>query len=122
MTVMKKGAKREGKDDGPSNAAAGESEQSVYVLRLYVIGTSAHSTRAIVNIRKICEEHLTGRYELEVIDLLQHPGLAKVEQIIAAPTLIKKLPPPLRRFIGDMSEVERLLVGLDVHATRQGLG
>jgi circadian clock protein KaiB len=120
--MKKMGANRKGRDNGFSKPTARDSEQSVYVLRLYVIGTSAHSARAIVNIRKICEEHLTGRYELEVIDLLQHPALAKVDQIIAAPTLIKKLPLPLRRFIGDMTEVERILVGLDVRATRQGLG
>ncbi len=85
-----------------------------YVLRLYIIGNTPQSTRAITNIRKICEEHLEGRYELEVVDIAQHPILAKGEQIIAAPTLIKKLPLPLRRFIGDMSHTERILVGLDL--------
>jgi circadian clock protein KaiB len=85
-----------------------------YVLRLYVTGATQHSARAIVNIRKICEEHLQGRYDLEVIDICQHPTLAEGEQIIAAPTLIKQLPLPLRRFIGDMSQTERILVGLDL--------
>lgn len=85
-----------------------------YVLRLYVTGTTPHSTRAIVNIRKICEEHLQGRYDLEVIDIALNSTLATGEQIIAAPTLIKKLPPPLRRFIGDMSNTERILLGLDL--------
>ena len=85
-----------------------------YILRLYVTGTTPNATRAIVNIRKICEEHLHGRYELEVIDLSQRPGLAEGEQIIAAPTLIKNLPLPLRRFIGDMSKTERILIGLDL--------
>lgn len=85
-----------------------------YVLRLYVTGTTPRSMRAVVNIRKICEEHLRGRYNLEVIDILQHPTLAEGEQIIAAPTLIKKLPLPLRRFIGDMSQTERILLGLDL--------
>jgi circadian clock protein KaiB len=85
-----------------------------YVLRLYITGTTPHSTRAIVNIRKICEEHLEGRYELEVVDIAEHPTLAAGEQIIAAPTLIKKLPLPLHRFIGDMSHTERILLGLDL--------
>ena len=85
-----------------------------YILRLYVTGTTPHSLQAIVNIRKICEEHLAGRYDLEVIDIAQHPTLAEREQIIAVPTLIKKLPVPLRRFIGDMSQTERILLGLDL--------
>jgi circadian clock protein KaiB len=85
-----------------------------YVLRLYITGTTSQSTRAILNIRKICEEHLEGRYELEVVDISEHPALAIGEQIIAAPTLIKKLPLPLRRFIGDMSQTERILHGLDL--------
>lgn len=85
-----------------------------YVLRLYVTGVSPQSLRAITNIKQICEEHLQGRYDLEVIDLYQQPQLAEGEQIIAAPTLIKKLPPPLRRIIGDMSSTERVLVGLDL--------
>lgn len=88
-----------------------------YVLRLYVTGTTPHSARAIVNIRKICEVHLHGRYELEIVDISHHPTLAEGEQIIAAPTLIKKLPLPLRRFIGDMSQTERILLGLDVRKT-----
>jgi circadian clock protein KaiB len=79
-----------------------------------VIGTSPQSVRAISNIKKICEEHLKGRYELDVIDLHQQPQLAHGEQIIASPTLIKKLPLPLRRVIGDMSSEERVLVGLDL--------
>jgi circadian clock protein KaiB len=85
-----------------------------YVLRLYITGITPKSTQAIQNVRKICEENLKGRYELEVIDIYQQPVLAKDEQIIAAPTLIKKLPLPLRRLIGDMSDKERILVGLDL--------
>ena len=85
-----------------------------YVLRLYVTGMTARSTRAVENVRKICEAHLHGRYDLEVIDIYQQPTLAKGEQIIAAPTLIKKLPLPLRRVIGDLSSTERVLVGLDL--------
>lgn len=87
---------------------------SRYVLRLYLTGTTTLSARAVVNIRRICDEHLQGRYDLEVVDITQHPTLAEGEQIIAAPTLIKKLPLPLRRFIGDMSQTDRLLLGLDL--------
>jgi circadian clock protein KaiB len=83
-------------------------------LRLYVAGLSRLSLRAIENLKKICEENLQGRYELEVIDIYQQPVLAQGEQIIAVPTLIKKLPLPLRRFIGDLSQTEKILVGLDL--------
>ena len=93
----------------PHKAASGR-----YVLRLYVAGLMPKSTLAIANIRKICEENLQGQYELEVIDLYQQPQLAQGDQIVAVPTLIKKLPPPLRRIIGDMSNTERVLVGLDL--------
>ncbi|MBK7212933.1 MAG: circadian clock KaiB family protein [Bacteroidales bacterium] len=85
-----------------------------YVLRLYITGTTSRSVIAITNLKKICEEFLEGRYELEVIDLYQKPSLAKDEQIIAAPTLIKKLPLPFRRIIGDMSNKEKVLLGLDL--------
>jgi circadian clock protein KaiB len=97
-------------------AAAAAHDKARYVLRLYVTGTTLHSSRAIVNIRKICEEHLQGRYELEIVDISVHRSLVEGEQIIAAPTLIKKLPLPLRRFIGDMSQTERILLGLDLKA------
>jgi len=89
-------------------------ERHQYVLCLYVTGTTPRSMRAISNIRKICEDHLEGRYDLEVVDISQHPTLAEGEQIIAAPTLIKKLPLPLRRFIGDLSQTDRILLGLDL--------
>ncbi len=96
--------------------AASKKKEARYVLRLYVTGTTPRSTRAIANIREICEDHLKGRYELEVIDILQQPALAKGEQIVAAPTLVKQLPLPLRRFIGDMADIDRLLIGLDLRA------
>ena len=89
-----------------------------YVLKLYIAGMTPKSVRAISNIKLICEDYLKGRYNLEVIDLYQTPQLAKGEQIIAAPTLIKKLPLPLRRIIGDMSSTDRLLVGLDLRALK----
>lgn len=89
-------------------------EEEIYILRLYVTGTTPNSRRAIENVRKICEEHLQGRYELEIIDIYQQPELAKEGQIVAAPTLIKKLPLPLRKFIGDMSKTEKILLGLEL--------
>jgi len=93
----------------PSKAKSKE-----YILRLYVAGTTSRSIRAVANIKEICENSLKNRYDLEVIDIYQQPVLIKGEQIIAAPTLVKKLPPPLRKFIGDMSNTERILVGLDL--------
>jgi circadian clock protein KaiB len=90
-----------------------------YVLRLYVAGTTSKSIRAVANIKEICESSLKDRYDLEVIDIYQQPVLVKGEQIIAAPTLVKKLPLPLRKFIGDMSDIERILVGLDLRPKDQ---
>ena len=92
---------------------AGESE---FVLRLYVTGTTARSTRAVANLRQLCEQHLTDRYELEVIDIYQQPELAAREQLVALPTLIKRMPLPLRRLVGDLSNRQRLLAGLDLPA------
>jgi circadian clock protein KaiB len=94
--------------------AVNGSKHEKYVLKLYVSGSSPKSTRAISNIREICEQYLPGRYELEVIDIYQQPELARSEQIVAAPTLIKKLPIPLRRMIGDLTRTERIKVGLDL--------
>jgi circadian clock protein KaiB len=85
-----------------------------YVLKLFVTGSTPRSARAIENIRRICEERLQGRYELQVVDLYQQPALAAGEQIIAAPTLVKLLPTPLRRLVGDLSDEKRVLVGLDI--------
>ena len=90
-----------------------------YVLRLYVAGTTSKSIRAVANIKEICETSLKNRYDLEVIDIYQQPVLVKGEQIIAAPTLVKQLPLPLRKFIGDMSDTERILVGLDLRPRDQ---
>ena len=85
-----------------------------YVLRLYVTGMTQRSLEAIASIKAICEEHLAGRYDLEVVDIYKHPALAAGEQIIAAPTLIRQLPAPLRRLVGDLSDKDRVLIGLDV--------
>ena len=109
---MKKG--NESDSTAAFERAQKNAKSQFYTLRLYIIGSSPQSVRAIMNIKNICEVHLQGRYELEVIDLYQQPQLAKGEQIIASPTLIKNLPLPLRRIIGDMSNEERVLVGLDL--------
>ena len=90
-----------------------ESDRQVYVLRLYVTGASAVSARAIANLKALCEQRLKGRFQLEVIDILQNPALAEGEHIIAAPTLVRVLPAPLRRFIGDLSDLDVKLFGLD---------
>lgn len=106
------------KDPGDVTAeferALKDANQEHYVLRLYVTGMTPKSMSAINSVRKICEEHLKGRCELEVIDIYQQPDYAKTEQLIAAPTLIKKLPLPLRKFIGDMSNKDKILIGLDI--------
>jgi circadian clock protein KaiB len=87
-----------------------------YVLRLYVTGMTPRSTEAISAIKQLCEERLEGRYDLEVIDIYQHPQLAQDEQIVAVPTLVKELPAPLRRLIGNLSDRDRVLFGLDLRA------
>jgi circadian clock protein KaiB len=86
------------------------------VLRLYVAGQTVRSLAAITNLKRICQEHCAVRYVIEVIDLLENPQLARADQIVAIPTLVKKLPPPPRKVIGDLSNVERVLVGLDLHS------
>ena len=89
-------------------------DKQKYILRLYVAGITSKSKQAIENITRICEENLKGRYDLQIIDIYQRPTLAAQEQIIAAPTLIRKLPLPLRKFIGNMARKEKILVGLDL--------
>lgn len=93
-------------------AALKERGEQRYLLRLYVAGTTPRSARAIANIRKICEEKLQGRYDLEVVDIYQRPDVADGEQIIAVPTLVKRLPLPLRKVIGDLSDKNQVIVGL----------
>jgi len=89
-------------------------EEACYVLRLYIAGNTTKSANAILNLKEICEQRLKGRYRLEVIDIYQQPDAARTEQIIATPTLIKTLPAPMRRIIGDLSKTERILIGLDL--------
>lgn len=94
--------------------AIAESPDARFVLRLYVSGMTACSRQAIENIRQLCEEHLAGRYDLEIIDIYQQPALAKEGQVVAAPTLVKKLPLPLRKIIGDMGDPGRIMVVLGI--------
>ena len=95
------------------------SRQGTYVLRLYVSGSTLKSALAVENIKRICEQHLKHRYDLEVIDIYQQPNLARDEQIVTVPTLIKRLPPPQRRLIGDLSNLEKVLFGLDLGMREQ---
>ena len=106
----------------PKKALSTARTRAKYLLRLYVTGTTGKSVRAIQNVRRICEEHLKGLYDLEVVDIYKNLPLARGDQIIAAPTLIKRLPAPLRRLIGDMSDEQRVLVGLDIRPQGGGRG
>ena len=101
---------------GKGKKAITDSTEEIWDLRLYVAGQTRKSITAFANLKKICEEHLAGKYRIEVIDLLKNPRLAKGDQIIAVPTLVKKLPEPLRKIIGDMADTERVLVGLDIRS------
>ena len=95
-------------------AARKKSAKDEWILRLYVAGQSVRSAAALRNLEAICEEHLAGRYRIEVIDLLKHPQLARGDQIVAVPTLVRHLPPPMKKIIGDLSNQDRVLVGLDL--------
>lgn len=90
-------------------------KRAKYILRLYVTGSTGRSLRAVHNLKKICEEHLPNEYDLEVIDIYKDPEAARAEQIVAAPTLVKKLPEPIRKFVGDLSNTQKILVGLDIY-------
>ena len=91
-----------------------ENKGEVWELRLYVAGQTPKSIRAFANLKRICEEYLAGKYRIEVVDLMENPQLAQRDQILAVPTLVRKLPPPIKKIIGDLSNTERVLVGLDV--------
>jgi circadian clock protein KaiB len=99
-------------------AATRAADPDLFELRLYVAGRTARSVAAFENLRRLCEEHLPGRYSIEVVDLLLHPQLAKGDQIVAIPTLVRKLPQPIRKVIGDLSNVERTLVGLQLRTQK----
>jgi circadian clock protein KaiB len=91
-----------------------ESADARWNLRLYIAGKTPKSVTALANLKKLCEAHLAGRYTLEVVDLVEHPELAKADQIVAIPTLVRQLPPPLKKIIGDLSNKDRVIVGLDL--------
>ena len=95
-------------------------ESDIWELRLYVAGQTPKSLAAFANLKRICEEHMAGKYRIEIIDLLENPALAKGDQILAIPTLVRKLPEPVRKIIGDLSNTERVLVGLDLRPATQG--
>lgn len=108
--------------DSDRHARESSRRTAEYVLRLYVAGSTTRSLRAIANLHRICEAHLQGRYELEVVDVYQQPHQAKLQQVFAAPTLVKELPLPLRRLVGDLSDTEKVLVGLAIQPKQRQAG
>lgn len=100
------------------NEKKNPSGDEVWELRLYVAGITPKSIEAFSNLKRICDEHLAGKYHIEVVDLLENPKLARGDQILAIPTLVRKLPPPLKKVIGDLSNTERVLVGLDLRPVK----
>lgn len=119
MTNKEENRKSDFKDSTADfEKALEKKEEDKYVLHLYVAGMGPRSMQAINNIKHIFEEYMPGKYQLEVIDIYQHPVFAKDGQIVAAPTLIKELPPPLRKLIGSMSDTERVLVGMDLKSKK----
>jgi circadian clock protein KaiB len=106
--------KRKPRSPGELEQVGSHSLQATYVLRLYINGSTLKSTLAVKNIKQVCEQHLNGRYNLEIIDICKQANLARDEQIVAVPTLIKRLPRPLRRLIGDLSDQNKVLFGLDL--------
>jgi circadian clock protein KaiB len=111
--------KKEDKFEEFEQALETTKKDGKYVLRLFVAGINPKSKNAIENLREVCEENLEGEYELEIIDIYQQPIFAKEGQIVAAPTLIKELPPPVRRFVGDLSDKKKLLLGLDLRSQKK---
>ena len=101
-----------------ARSAASSPDVKAYVLRLYVAGQTPKSQLAFTNLKQICEDHLRGGYEIEIIDLLENPQLASGDQILAVPTLVRRLPEPIKKIIGDLSNTERVLVGLDLQERR----
>jgi circadian clock protein KaiB len=110
IAMSKKSTKHAGKDK----------IKPEWQLRLYVADQTAKSISALANLKRLCDAHLAGRYEIEVIDLMENPGLAADDQILAVPTLVRKLPEPIKKIIGDLSQTERILLGLDLHSTQSG--
>jgi circadian clock protein KaiB len=112
-------ARRANAGPGRSRGAAKPAKPE-YLLRLYVAGHTPKGLQALANLRRICDEHLAGRYQLEVVDLLENPALARGDQILALPALVRQLPPPVKKIIGDFSSAERVLVGLDLRPMKKG--
>src|SRR5688572_18040809 len=108
------GETKKNKKQSPKRSGKQAKEQKAYRLKLYVAGQTPKSIRALANLKAICEEHLAGRYKIEVIDLLKNPRMARGDQIVAIPTLVKDLPGPISKIIGDLSDTMRVLVGLDI--------
>ena len=106
-----------GEDLDELERIAKESREGTYKLRLYVTGSTPRSVKAVSNVRAICDEHLAGRYDLEVVDLYQRPELAREEQVMAAPTLVRELPEPIRKVVGDMSDEDKVLYSLNIERT-----
>jgi circadian clock protein KaiB len=102
-----------------SHLVPAPTQEEVWYLRLYIAGQSPKSLRAFANLKTLCEEHLAGHYELEIIDLVEQPALARSDDILAIPTLVRRLPAPLRKIIGDLSNTERVLVGLRLETGQQ---
>ncbi len=110
---------RDSAAEGPLDAEPGQPQEK-FILRLYIAGQTPRSLTALANLRKICEEHLPGRYELEVVDLIMHPKRARTDQIMAIPTLVRSLPTPIARIIGDLSDSEQVLLGLNIQRKAVG--
>jgi circadian clock protein KaiB len=117
----RKGPVKRRKVSQPARARTAEPDgSSEYLLRLYVAGQTPKSLQAFATLKQICETHLAGRYQIEVIDLLKNPALARGDQILALPTVVRQLPPPVKKLIGDFSNTERVLVGLDLRPMKLG--
>ncbi|MBW2065957.1 MAG: circadian clock protein KaiB [Deltaproteobacteria bacterium] len=114
------GSKSTVRAKGVGDSRKAKTNGEVYILRLYVAGQTPNCLSAFANLKKICEDRLKGRYRIEVIDLLEDPQLAAGDQILAVPTLVRKLPPPVKKIIGNLSNTERVLVGLDIRPGRKG--
>jgi circadian clock protein KaiB len=99
---------------GKKKPAKPEAAEETWILKLYVAGQTPNSIAAFANLKKICDEHLAGKYRIEIVDLLKNPKLARGDQILAIPTLVRQLPPPVKKLIGDLANTERVLVGLDI--------
>lgn len=119
---MRSPAKKIRKKESMQTQKENMQKGDIWELRLYVAGQTPKSLTAFANLKRLCEEHLAGQYRIEVIDLLENPQLAKGDQIIAIPTLVRKLPEPLKKIIGDLSNTERVLVGLDLRLAVEAIG